>query len=77
MLDLSPPLPVKKNIYLSNCARSQVWPVGSIVVAVELLAGACGIKFPDQMSQPGSLNWELTVLTTGPPGKSSNKFLNV
>ena len=68
---------LKIYIYLSDCARSQVWHVGSLVVAVELLVGACGIKFPDQMSKPGSLNWELTVLATGPPGKSSNKLLSV
>ena len=50
---------------------------GSLVVAVELLVGACGIKFPGQMSKPGFLNWELTVLTTGPLGKTSNKCLSV
>ena len=31
---------------------------------------ACGIKFPDQGSNPGPLHWEHAVLATGPPGKS-------
>ena len=34
------------------------------------LATACGIKFPDQGSNPGPLHWEHRVLAAGPPGKS-------
>ena len=35
----------------------------------QVLVTACGISFPDQGLNPGSLHWELRVLTTGPPGK--------
>ena len=31
---------------------------------------ACGILFPDQESNPGSLHWDLGVLATGLPGTS-------
>ena len=34
------------------------------------LVAACGIWFPDQGLSPGSLHWNLGVLTTGPPGNS-------
>ena len=40
------------------------------VVACILLVVACGIQFPDQGLNPGHLNWEPGVLTTGPRGKS-------
>ena len=36
----------------------------------KLLVVACGIVFPDQGLNPGSLHWECKVLATGPPGKS-------
>ena len=34
------------------------------------LSVACGIYFPDQGSNLGSLLWEHGVVATGPPGKS-------
>ena len=40
------------------------------LVTRELLVEVCGIWFPDQESNLGPLNWELRLLTTGPPGKS-------
>ena len=49
---------------------SLLWHVGSLVVACKLLVAACGIRFPDQGSNPGSLHWECGVLAIGPPGKS-------
>ena len=33
-----------------------------------LLVAACGILFPDQGLNPGTLHWERGVLATGPPG---------
>ena len=50
---------------------SSLWHAGSLVAA-------CGIKFPDQGSNPGPLHGEHGVLTSGPPGKSFNSifFLN-
>ena len=50
-------------IYL-GCARSYLRHADS------QLWCACGIQFPDQGSNPGSLHWEHGVLPTGPPGKS-------
>ena len=39
------------------------------------LRHACGIQFPDQISNPGPLHWEHGVLSTVPPGKSPvNEF---
>ena len=64
-------------IYLSECAESQVqhmgsslWHAGSIVVACQLLAAACGIQFSNQGSNSGPLHWEYGVVATAPPGKS-------
>lgn len=42
-------------IYLFGCIRSYLPPMGSLVVARELLAVAWGIKFPDQVLNLGSL----------------------
>ena len=54
-------------------ANSQLWHMGSLVVAFELLVvHACGIQFPDQVSNPGPLHWEHGVLSTVPPGKSQH-----
>ena len=39
-----------------------------------VLVLACGMEFPDQESNPGSLHWECGVLVTEPPGKSLNSF---
>ena len=36
------------------------------------LVATCGIQFPDQGSNPGSLHCECRVLATGQPGKSHN-----
>ena len=36
----------------------------------QVLVGACGIQFPDQGMNPGSLHWECRVLVIRPPGKS-------
>ena len=41
-----------------------------LVAACRLLVASCGIQFPDQGLNPDPLHWELTVLTTGPLGKS-------
>ena len=61
-------------IYLFfGCARSELWHAmrsSTFVTARELLVEVCGIWFPDQESNLGPLNWELRLLTTGPPGKS-------
>ena len=35
-----------------------------------VLVVACGIYFPDQASNPGSLHGDCGVLATGPPGES-------
>ena len=35
---------------------------------------ACGIQSPEQGLNPGPLHWELNVLSTGPPGKSLQRF---
>ena len=47
-----------------------MWHLESLVVALELLVGACGICFPDQGLNPGPWHWEIRVLVTGPSGKS-------
>ena len=36
-----------------------------LVVAYVVLLVACGIQFPDQEANPGTLNWEHAVLATG------------
>ena len=54
----------KKFIYLFGCTRS----AGSLVEV-------CGIKFPNQGSNLGPLQWESGVLATGPPEKSFNRLL--
>ena len=41
----------------------------SLVTAYRILVAACGIQFPKQGSNPGSLLWEHRVLATGLPGK--------
>ena len=51
--------------------------VGSLVTACKLSVAACGIKFPDQGSNPGSLFWEHGDLATGPPGKSLEEDFEV
>jgi len=40
------------------------------IAACEFLVVACGILFPEQGPNLGSLHWEHRTLTTGPPGKS-------
>ena len=57
-------------IYLFGCARSQLWYVGSLVVACELLVAACRIQLPHQ-----GLVRERKVQTTGPPGKCPSVVL--
>ena len=42
----------------------------------ESLVATSDIKFPDQGSNSGPLNWECGVLAPGPPGKSPSFFLN-
>ena len=44
--------------------------VRSLVSAWELFVLPCGIWFPDQGLDPGSLNWEHRVLATGALGNS-------
>ena len=41
-----------------------------VVVACRLLVMACGVQFPDQGWNPGSVHWERRVLATGTQGKS-------
>ena len=41
-------------------------------VACRLSVVACRIQFPNQGSDPGPLNWEHRVLTTGPQGSPSS-----
>ena len=78
-------------IYLFGCAGSQLRLAGSLVAARLLLScgtqapqlwhvnsqlwHACGIQFPDQGLNLGSLHWECGVLTTAPPGKSLKRFI--
>ena len=71
----------KKNIYIYIYSHlfvqlrwSSLWHVRSLAVACKLLVVACGIWFPDQGWNPGSLCWEYRVLATGPPGKSSRNL---
>ena len=55
--------PFKKYLfYLFGCTESWLPHMGSLVVA-------CGILFPDQVSNPGPLHWQCGVLA-GPPGTS-------
>ena len=63
--------------YLFGCTGSWLWHLGSsvIIVAHGFLVVACGIKFPDQGSNLGSLHWDYEFLATGPPGKSPVTFL--
>ena len=56
------------NIYLFLQLR---WVLG---IACELLVAACGIYFPDQGLNLGSLPWELRVLATAPQRKSPVLF---
>ena len=42
-----------------------------------VLVAACGIKFPDQGLNLGSLCWEHGVLATGSPGNSTFKKFNI
>ena len=66
-----------KNIYLFlsvylaarglSCSTRDLW---CSLQSVETLVPACGILFPDQELNPGSLHWELRVLAAGPPQKS-------
>ena len=42
-----------------------------------VLVAACGIKFPDQGLNLGSLCWEHVVLATGSPGNSTFKKFNI
>ena len=44
--------------------------VESLVAALELLVAECGIQFPDQGSNLGSLHWKSGVLASGLPGMS-------
>ena len=50
-------IPPRYSLFL----KKRIW----VVVA------ACGISFPDQGLNPGSLPWECRVVVTGSPGKSS------
>ena len=65
--------------FFFGCAGSQLQHTRSsvfvaafriLVVACDLLVAACGIQFPVQGSNPGTLHWEHEVLATGPPKKS-------
>ena len=63
------------NIYLAavgfSCGTWDIWfllrHARSLVAACELLVVACGIQFPDQRWNLGSLLWEWGVPATGPP----------
>ena len=59
------------NIYLF------IWLCGVLVAACELLVVACGIYFPDKVSNTGPLHWEQGVLATTegfPPWKSQKTY---
>ena len=49
---------------------SFIVPFRIFTAACKLLVVACGIQFPDQVSNLGPLNWECGVLATRPPGRS-------
>ena len=51
---------------------SSLWHAGSLVVACKLLAAPCGIRFPNQGSNPDPLCWERRVIAR-PLGKSLTK----
>ena len=42
----------------------------SLVTLLKVSCGMWDLKFPDQGLNPGPLNWDRGVLSTGPPGKS-------
>ena len=42
----------------------------SLVTLLRVTCCMWELKFPDQGLNPGPLNWERGVLSTGPPGKS-------
>ena len=46
-----------------------LWYAVSLVVTCKLLVTVCGIYFPDQVSNLGSMHWE-GVLATGPSERS-------
>ena len=54
---------------------SSLGRVGSLVSACELLVVSCGILFPDQGSNPGTLHWEVRVLAAEPLRKSLPSFI--
>ena len=43
---------------------------------VESLVAVCGVLFPDQGLNLGTLRWDCEVLATGPPGQSTFTFFN-
>ena len=57
-------------INLFGFAGSQLWHERSLVVAGKLLVMTCGIQFPAQESNPGTLHSEPKLRATGPPVKS-------
>ena len=57
-------------IYLFGCTRASLQHFGSLIfVAAESLLVSCGIWFPEQGLNLGSLPWDRGVLATEPPGK--------
>lgn len=44
-------------VYFFNIYYLSIW-------LHQVVAAACGIKFPDQESNPGPLHWEYTILAT-------------
>lgn len=58
--------------------RGDLWASGVLLFRVSsylfvwlyhVLFGPCGIQFPNQTSNLGSLHWECGFLGRGPPGK--------
>ena len=43
---------------------------------MESLVAVCGVLFPDQGLNLGTLRWDCEVLATGPPGQSTFTFFN-
>ena len=55
-------------IDLLGCHQILTGAYGIFSCGWELLAAACGISLPQQGSNPGPLQWECSVLATGPLG---------
>ena len=55
---------------VSRLGTERFFMGSSLVTLLKVSCGMWDLKFPDQGLNPGPLNWERGVLSTGPPGKS-------